>query len=99
MRCQLAIVVVGATLIAGLGSGIAARRSDRIEELLQIATGVGRASSTASVCREISWPRIKVLTDSFSDLIKASFPQSDEFASIQGPVEDDIERGLTSTIS
>jgi hypothetical protein len=71
MRCQLAIAVVGATLIAGLGSGIAAPRSDRIEELLQIATGVGRASSAASVCREISWPRIKVLTDNFSDLIKA----------------------------
>ena len=99
MRCQLAIAVVGATLIAGLGSGIAAPRSDWIEELLQIATGVGRASSTASVCREISWPRIKALTDNFSDLIKVSVPQSEEFASIQQAYDQstiDSQRAVTS---
>jgi branched-chain amino acid transport system substrate-binding protein len=99
MRCQLAIAVVGATLIAGLGSGIAAPRSDRIEELLQIATGVGRASCAASVCREISWPRVKVLTDNFSHLIKASVPQSEEFASIQQAYDQstvDSQRVVTS---
>jgi branched-chain amino acid transport system substrate-binding protein len=99
MRCQLAIAVVGATLIAGLGSGIAAPRSDRIEKLLQIATGVGRASCAASVCREISWPRIKVLTDNFSDLIKASVPQGKEFASIQQAYDQstiDSQRAVTT---
>jgi len=99
MRCQLAIVAAGAALIAGPGSGIAAPRSDRIDDLVQIATGVGRVSSAASVCREISWPRIKVLTDNFSDLIKASVPQGEEFASIQQAYDQstvDSQRTVTS---
>jgi branched-chain amino acid transport system substrate-binding protein len=99
MRCQLAIAVVGATLMAGLGSGIAAPRSDRIEELLQIATGVGRVSSAASVCREISWSRIKVLTDNFPDLIKASVPHGEEFTSIHQAYDQstiDSQRTVTS---
>jgi hypothetical protein len=99
MRCQLAIVVAGATLIAGPGSGIAAPQSDRIDELLQIATGVGRVSSAASVCRDITWPRIKALTDNFSDLIKASVPRAEEFSSIQQAYDQstiDSQRTVTS---
>ena len=71
MRFQFTFVV-GAMLIAVSGSGNAAQRSDRIDALQQIATGIGRVIGAASVCREISWPRIKVLTDKFSDLIKTS---------------------------
>jgi hypothetical protein len=99
MRCQFAIVVAGATLMAGPGSGIAAPQSDRIDELLQIATGVGRVSSAASVCRDITWPRIKVLTDNFSDLIKASVPRAEEFSSIQQAYDQstiDSQRTVTS---
>jgi hypothetical protein len=99
MRCKLAIVVAGAAVIAGPGSGIAAQRSDRIDDLVQIATGVGRVSSAASVCREISWPRIKVLTDNFSDLIKASVQQGEQFASIQQAYDQstvDSQRTVTS---
>jgi hypothetical protein len=99
MRCQFAIVVAVATLMAGLGSGIAAPQSDQIDELLQIATGVGRVSSAASVCRDITWPRIKVLTDNFSDLIKASVPRTEEFSSIQQAYDQstiDSQRTVTS---
>ena len=35
---------------------------DRIDALLQMATGVGHAMSDASVCREIAWSRVKALT-------------------------------------
>ncbi len=99
MRCQFAIVVAGATLMTGPGSGIAAPQSDQIDELLQIATGVGRVSSAASVCRDITWPRIKVLTDNFSDLIKASVPRAEEFSSIQQAYDQstiDSQRTVTS---
>jgi branched-chain amino acid transport system substrate-binding protein len=75
--------VVGAMLIAAPGIGSAARRNDRIDALRQIATDVGRVISAASVCREISWPRIKALTDGLSDLIKASVTNGEEFSSIQ----------------
>jgi branched-chain amino acid transport system substrate-binding protein len=88
MRCQPHIrfrfaFAVGAVLIAAPGIGSAAQRSDRIDALLQIATGVGRAMSAASVCREISWPRIKALTDKFSDLVKVSVTQGEVFSTIQ----------------
>jgi hypothetical protein len=83
MRFQSAFVVVGAMLIAAPGTGSAAQRSHRIDALRQIATDVGRLSSAASVCREISWPRIKALTDGFSELIKASNTNGEEFCSIQ----------------
>ena len=56
MRCQFAFVVVYAMLIAAPGVGNAAERSDRIDALRQIATGVGHVIGAASVCREISWP-------------------------------------------
>ena len=82
-RCCRFAFAVGAALIAAPGLGSAAQRSDRIDALLQIATGVGRATSAASVCREISWPRIKALTDKFSDLIKVSVAQGDVFSTIQ----------------
>ena len=35
------------------------------------------------MCREISWPRVKALTDGLSDLIKASVTNGEEFSSIQ----------------
>ena len=83
MRFQSVFVVVGAMLIAAPGIGSAARRNDRFDALRQIATDVGRVISAASVCREISWPRIKALTDGLSDLIKASVTNGEEFSSIQ----------------
>jgi branched-chain amino acid transport system substrate-binding protein len=83
MRYQSISVVVGALLIAAPGTGNAAQRSDRIGALKQIATDVGRVVAAASVCREITWPRTKALTEGFSDLIKASGANGDEFASIQ----------------
>jgi hypothetical protein len=82
IRCRFAFAV-GAVLMAAPGIGSAAQRSDRIDALLQIATGVGRAMSAASVCREISWPRIKALTDKFSDLVKVSVTQGEVFSTIQ----------------
>jgi branched-chain amino acid transport system substrate-binding protein len=72
MRFQSLIVVLGTMLIAAPGIGNAAQRSDRIDALRQIATDVGRVIGVASVCREISWPRIKALNDNLSDLINAS---------------------------
>jgi hypothetical protein len=81
--CRFAFAVVGVVLIAAPGLGTAAQRSDRIDALLQIASGVGRAMGAASVCREISWPRIKALTDKFSDLVKVSVTQGEAFSMIQ----------------
>jgi branched-chain amino acid transport system substrate-binding protein len=83
MRFQSVSVVVGAMLIAAPGTGTAAQRNDRIDALKQIATDVGRVVAAASVCREITWPRAKALTEGFSDLIKASATNSEEFSSIQ----------------
>jgi hypothetical protein len=83
MRFQSVFVVVGALLIAAPGTGTAAQRNDRIDALKQIATDVGRVVAAASVCREITWPRTKALTEGFSDLIKASGTSSEEFSSIQ----------------
>jgi branched-chain amino acid transport system substrate-binding protein len=83
MPFQFVVVPVGALLIAAPGVGDAAQHVDRIDALLQIATDVGHATNTASVCREISWPRIKALTDRFSDLVKASGANGEEFSSIQ----------------
>jgi branched-chain amino acid transport system substrate-binding protein len=83
MRSESVFVVVGAMLIAAPVTGSAAQRSDRTDSLRQIATDVGRLSSAASVCREISWPRVKALTDGFSDLVKASVTNGEEFSSIQ----------------
>jgi hypothetical protein len=83
MRFQSTFVVVGALLIAAPGIGNAAQRSDTIDALRQIATDVGRVIAAASVCREISWPRIKALTDGLSELIKASVTNGQEFSTIQ----------------
>jgi uncharacterized protein len=91
-------VVVGAMLIAAPETGSAAQRSDRVDVLRQIATDVGRLSSAASVCREISWPRIKALTDQFSELIKASVTNGEEFSSIQRAYDQStIEGQLTAS--
>jgi len=54
---------MGAMLVAAPGTGNAAQRSDKVDALRQIATGIGSLSGAASVCREISWPRVKALTD------------------------------------
>jgi hypothetical protein len=83
MRLQSMPVVVGTMLIAAHGIANAAQRNDRMDALRQMATDVGRAVGAASVCRDISWPRIKALTDRFSDLIQASAANGEEFSSIQ----------------
>jgi branched-chain amino acid transport system substrate-binding protein len=83
MRLQSIPIVVGTMLIAAHGIANAAQRSDRMDALRQMATDVGRAVGAASVCRDISWPRIKALTDRFSDLIQASAANGEEFSSIQ----------------
>jgi len=45
---------------------------------------VGRVIGIASVCREISWPRMKALTDKLADVIKASVTNGGRvFLSIQ----------------
>jgi branched-chain amino acid transport system substrate-binding protein len=77
-----ASVFVGAMLIAAPGTATAAERSDRIAALKQIATDVGRVIAAASVCREITWPRTKALTEGFSDLVKASAANREEFSAI-----------------
>jgi len=99
MRFQSVFVVVGAMLIVAPGTGSAARRSDRIDALRQIATDVGRLSSAASVCREISWPRIKALTDQFSELIKASVTDGQEFSSIQQAYDQSTVEGQLTVSS
>ena len=99
MRCQFAFVVVYAMLIAAPGVGNAAERSDRIDALRQIATGVGHVIGAASVCREISWPRMKALTDKLADLIRASVTNGEEFSSIQQAYDQSIiesQRTVTS---
>ncbi len=83
MRLKSVFVAVAATLIAAPGLGGAPPHSDRNAALRQIATAVGRVIGTASVCREISWPRMKALTDNLSDLIKATVANSEELSSIQ----------------
>ena len=83
MRFLSVFVAVAATLIAAPGLGGAPQRSDRIVALRQIATAVARVIGTASVCREISWPRMKALTDNLSDLAKATVASSEELSSIQ----------------
>jgi phage-related tail protein len=83
MRFQFIVAPLGALIIAAPGIGNAAQHCDRIDALRQIATDVGHAINAASVCREIFWPRIKALTDQFSDLVKASGANGEEFSSIQ----------------
>jgi hypothetical protein len=80
---RLLFVVVGALLLAAPGTGNTAQRGARLDALRQIATGIGSVSGAASVCREISWPRVKALTDKFSDLLKTSVTDSEEFTAIQ----------------
>ena len=99
MRCEFAFVVVYAMLIAAPGVGNAAERSDRIDALRQIATGVGRVIGIASVCREISSPRMKALTDKLADLIKASVTNGEESRLIQQAYDQSTienERTVTS---
>jgi hypothetical protein len=98
MRFQFTFVV-GAMLIAAPGIGNAAQRSDRIDALQQIATGIGRVIGAASVCREISWPRMKALTDKFSDLIKASVTNGEEFSSIQQAYDQSTIEGQRTVTS
>jgi hypothetical protein len=90
---------VGAMLIAVSGIGNAAQRSDTIDALQQIATGIGPVIGAASVCREISWPRIKALTDKFSDLIKASVTNGEALSSIQQTYDQSIVEGQRTVTS
>ncbi len=99
MRLQFIFVCVGAMLMAAHGIADAAQRSDRIDALRQIATDVGRIVSTASVCREMSWPRIKALTDGFSGLVKASAASGEEFSSIQQAYDQSTTEGQLSVSS
>ena len=95
---QFVFVVVGAMLVAAPGTGNAAQRSDRLDALRQIATGIGSVSGAASVCREISWPRMKALTDKFADLLKTSVTDNGEYSSIQQAYDQSsIEGQLTVT--
>jgi branched-chain amino acid transport system substrate-binding protein len=99
MRFQFVVVPVGALLSAAPGIGDAAQRSDRIDALRQIATDVGHVTNAASVCREISWPRIKALTDQFSDLVKASGANGEEFSSIQQAYDQSATEGQRTVSS
>jgi hypothetical protein len=99
MRLQPVFVFAGAMLMAAQGIADAAQRGDRIDALRQIATDVGRVVSTASVCREMSWPRIKTLTDKFSDLVKASVASGEEFSSIQQAYDQSTTEGQLSVSS
>ncbi len=100
MRIQSvhAYVVVGAMLIAVPGIGNAGL-SDRVDALRQIATDVGRVIGAASVCREISRPRIKAMTDKLSDLIKNSVANREEFSSIQQAYDQSAAAGQRTVFS
>jgi branched-chain amino acid transport system substrate-binding protein len=91
-------VVVGAMLIAVPGIGNAGL-SDRVDALRQIATDVGRVIGAASVCREISRPRIKAMTDKLSDLIKNSVANREEFSSIQQAYDQSAAAGQRTVFS
>jgi hypothetical protein len=99
MRCRFACAVAAAVLLAMPGLGNAAPRNDRTDALLQIATGVGRVASAASVCREISWTRIKALTDKFSELIKVSVTHGEAFSSIQQALDQSAIEGQRAVSS
>jgi hypothetical protein len=99
MRCQTALFLFGAMAIAAPAAGTAGQNSDRIDALLQMAAGVGHAMSDASVCREITWSRVKALTDKFSDLVKTSVTRNDEFSQIQQAYDQssiDFQRAVAS---
>ncbi len=81
MRVQC--VLVSVMLIATPWLGSAAQRDDKADAVRQIAASVGRVLGAASVCHEISPPRIKAMTDKLLDLIRASAYNDEEFASIQ----------------
>jgi hypothetical protein len=99
MRCQTALFLVGAMAIAAPATGTAGQNSDRMDALLKMATGVGHAMSDASVCREITWLRVKALTDKFSELVKSSVTKHDEFSQIQQAYDQssvDFQRAVAS---
>jgi hypothetical protein len=96
---RLLFVVVGALLLAAPGTGNAAQRDARFDALRQIATGIGSVSGAASVCREISWPRMKALTDKFSDLFKTSVTDSEEFSAIQQAYDQSTIEGQLTVAS
>jgi hypothetical protein len=96
---QVVYVFVGAMLIVAPGTGNAAQRSDRFNALRQIAMGIGSVSGAASVCREISWPRMKVLTGKFSDLLRTSVTDSEEFSSIQQAYDQSTIEGQLNVAS
>jgi hypothetical protein len=96
---QVVYVFVGAMLIAAPWTGNAAQRSDRLNALRQIAMGIGSVSGAASVCREISWPRMKALTDKFSDLLKTSVTDSEEFSTIQQAYDQSTIEGQLTVAS
>jgi hypothetical protein len=94
---QFLFVVVGAMLVAAPGN--AAQRSDRFDALRKIATGIGSVSGAASVCREISWPRMKALTDEFADLLKTSVTDNAEYSSIQQAYDQSSVEGQLAVTS
>jgi hypothetical protein len=92
-------LLVGALAMAMPATATAGQNSERIDALLHMATGVGHAISDASVCREITWSRVKALTDRFSDLVKTSVTRSDEFSLIQQAYDQssvDFQRAVAS---
>jgi branched-chain amino acid transport system substrate-binding protein len=51
------------------------------------------------MCREISWPRIKVLTERFTDLINTSTTNGEEFFSMRQAFDQSIIEGQRTVIS
>jgi branched-chain amino acid transport system substrate-binding protein len=98
MRIQFLSVVVGSMLIAAPGSGNAGL-SDRADALRQIAASVGHVIGAASVCREVSRPRIKAMTDKLSDLIAASNTNGEEFSSIRQAFDQSAVEGQRTVTS
>jgi branched-chain amino acid transport system substrate-binding protein len=98
MRFQFVSVVVGSVLIAAPGIGNAGL-SDRTDALRQIAASVGHVIGAASVCREISQPRIQAMTEKLSDLIAASVTNDEEFSSIRQAFDQSTLEGQRTVTS
>src|SRR5215470_7327519 len=97
MRRQFAlltVVVTGAVLIAAprienaaprndaAQRNDATQRNDKADVIRQLAVRVGHVLGAASGCREVSRPRIKVITDKITEVIKASTLNQNDVTSI-----------------
>jgi branched-chain amino acid transport system substrate-binding protein len=80
-------------------SHVGAGLSDRTDALRQIAASVGNVIGAASVCREISQPRIQAMTERLSDLIAASVTNDEEFSSIRQAFDQSTLEGQRTVTS